>query len=542
MDYPNQLLYYVLFLEIATTLFTFNFYKAAGRKPWEAAIPFYKTWVLLGIVERPRWWIIFCYIPVVNNLMAIVLVFELLHMFGYKKVMTTVLVVITGGLYLGYLNFTADLKIEKRDVDGMKRSATELVGSLFFALVAASVVRAFTFEAYTIPTSSMEHSLMVGDFLFVSKAHYGTRMPITPFSIPLVHDVVPVINKKAYLDQFQLPYWRLPALTKVERNDPVVFNYPMESEKPIDKRAHYVKRCIALPGDTLFMQHGTAFINGQAQVWPDRARPQFTYYVKTNGQDFNPTILKQRFDLNYLNREQAMAYQEWGDVVKISPTEMVVTLPTDVVEEFKTLSNIVEFTQVESTVDGSSEGKINSMAFQKYLESMVGGSSDLFPNSYHGDATKYPWTRDNYGPLYIPQKGQTVTLSPENIDQWRRIIEVYEYHTLEETGKGTYVIDGVETSTYTFGQNYYFMMGDNRHNSLDSRYWGFVPEDHIVGKPVFIWMSLDKYRPVAKRIRADRVFTTVNGAGERFHYFPWIFGISLLGMGYSWYKRKKKAS
>jgi signal peptidase I len=414
-----------------------------------------------------------------------------------------------------------------------------LLGALLFAVVAAGVVRTFTFEAYVIPTSSMEHSLMVGDFLFVSKAHYGTRLPMTPLTIPLLHDQIPVINKPSYLNWFQLPYFRMPALTTVQRNDPVVFNYPMETEKPIDKRANYVKRCVALPGDTLEIKHNVVYTNGQPQEWPDRARPRLTYYVKIKDADFNPRVLKDRFDLNYLTREQQMAYQDFGDVLKISPSELVITMPVDVVDEFKTLSNVELFVPVEVDGNGQLVNPITSLALQKYLENFAGSADKLFPNSYHGSAKPLAWSRDNYGPLYIPQKGQTVELNANNINQYRRIIEVYEYHTLEENADGTFVIDGNPATTYTFGQNYYFMMGDNRHNSEDSRYWGYVPEDHIVGKPVFIWMSLDKFRSGLNRLRTERIFTTVNGQGDRFHYFPWFALVVAAGYGLQWFRKRR---
>jgi signal peptidase I len=428
----------------------------------------------------------------------------------------------------------------ERNLAAMKKSATDLLGALLFAVVAAGVVRTFTFEAYVIPTSSMEHSLMVGDFLFVSKAHYGTRLPMTPLTIPLLHDQIPVINKPSYLNWFQLPYFRTPGFTNIERNDPVVFNYPMETEKPIDKRANYVKRCVALPGDTLEIKHNVVHTNGQPQEWPDRARPRLTYYVKIKDADFNPRVLKDRFDLNYLTREQQMAYQDFGDALKISPSELVITMPVDVADDFKTLSNVDQFVPIEITGKGELAEPIASIALQKYLENFAGSADKLFPNSYHGSSAPLPWSRDNYGPLYIPQKGQTVTLDANNINQYRRIIEVYEYHTLEERPDGTFAIDGEVTNTYTFGQNYYFMMGDNRHNSEDSRYWGYVPEDHIVGKPVFIWMSLDKFRSGLNRLRTDRIFTTVNGSGERFHYFPWFALIVAGGYGIQWFRKRKQ--
>jgi signal peptidase I len=515
----SNLLTYFIILELASFLLTWKFYVAAGRKAWEAAIPFYKTYVMMGIIQRKKWQTILFFIPVVSNVMTIVMVYELLHVFNYRKLKHTLYTIATLGLYLGYINYSKTLKYVGKDDQNIKKTVGELGSSLLFAIVAATVIRAFTFEAYTIPTSSMEKSLMVGDFLFVSKMHYGSRLPVTPLSVPLVHNKVPLLNVDSYLEWVQLPYIRLPKISSLNRMDPVVFNYPAEDIRPInmdgkirpiDKGENYVKRCVAIPGDTLKIEHREVLINGEALEFPERAKPQFVY-IAVSGAPLDINMLKKRFDIN----------------------------PTEIHERYDNNRQryYYDFPATEAAAAGLKEMGISL----EVAEVTDPSANVVFPNTVH--TLSFPWTADNYGPLYIPAKGQSISLNEETFVTYKRVIEMYDAPNMRSLTKegNQYFLDGEAISTYTFNQDYYFMMGDNRHMSDDSRFWGFVPEDRIVGKPVFIWMSYDTFGDGFKnKIRWDRVFTTVSGKGERVSYF-WYFlvAVVLISIGNRYYKKRK---
>ncbi len=514
----SNLLSFFIVLQVVSFLLTWKFYVAAGRKAWEAAIPIYKTYVMMGIIQRSRWQTVLFFIPVVSNVMTIVMVYELLHVFNYRKLSHTLLSIVTLGLYLGYINYTAKLNYVGKSEQNIKKTVGELGSSLIFAIVAATVIRAFTFEAYTIPTPSMEKSLLVGDFLFVSKMHYGSRLPVTPLSVPLVHNKIPLTTLDSYLDWVQWPYIRLPKISTLNRMDPVVFNYPAEDirpinmegkVRPIDKGENYVKRCVALPGDTFSVRDGFVHIDGVKEVFPDRAIPQFNYRVRLSP-DFNQKLLKKNYDINI---------QE----AQVSPfsNQTVLPAPITAAEEISGLAGVQKF-----------EADIATEPHQ-------GGI--VFPNTQHQEVVR--WSRDNYGPLYIPAKGATIQLNEQNYYTFKRVIEMYdspEMRSLTKEGDA-YLLDGKPIKTYTFQQDYYFMMGDNRHMSDDSRFWGYVPEDRIVGKPVFIWMSWDSFgESFMEQVRWDRVFTTVSGEGERKSYFwHFVVFVVLFSIGNRYYKKQK---
>jgi signal peptidase I len=545
-----ELILLFLALEIYSGLITFNFYKAAGRQPWEAFVPIYRVVVLLKIIERPWWWTILYYLPVVGNVMAVVMIFELLHVMKYRPLKYTILSIITLGLYLGYLNFTQKLEYVGRDIQDIRRHVSELAASLIFAVVAATAIRAYTFEAFTIPTPSMEKSLMVGDFLFVSKFHYGSRPPVTPLALPLVHNKIPFTGWDSYLDWIQLPYWRFFKFQDVKRGEAVVFNYPAEDirpinmdgkVRPIDKREHYVKRCVGIPGDTLRIVDRKVFIGNSPLEMPERANPQWSYYVRTNGRNFNPDVLKDRFDINYLTRHDQQETGEQGAVIPLTQTEFMITIPQNSLEDFKQLPNVEEVIPIEGKArmeDYSSDlPETMKRLYQNYA--MLRANSDIFPNPKDEEKPVFQWSRDNFGPLWLPEEGTTIELNHENYLKYGRAITAYEDNTLEEVS-GQYILNGEPATAYTFKQGYYWMMGDNRHSSDDSRYWGFVPEDHIVGKPVFIWMSWDKHAEGLDKVRFDRVFTVVHGEGPgRSYFWPFVIVVVLLYAGNKFYKRRK---
>lgn len=363
-------------------------------------------------------------------------------------------------------------KSKKDTANKKKKSATrEWVDAIVFAVIAATIIRGLFIEAYTIPTGSMERSLLVGDFLFVSKVNYGARTPITPIAFPFAHHTMPIIGTKAYWDGWQLPYYRLPGLQKIKRNDVVVFNYPMEADapfnRPIDKRENYIKRCLAIGGDTLAINDGVVSVNGKVVDAPEMSQTE--YYIKTNGEEFNPVALQ--------NMPVTLMQTPSRDV-------FVGIMPKSEVEKLKAFSN------VESIMEINSEKG-------EYRD-------EIFPHN-----PKLPWNQDNYGPVIIPKEGWTVKLDSVNISIYERAISVYENNKLE-IKDGAFYINGQQTDSYTFKQNYYWMMGDNRHNSADSRYWGFVPEDHIVGKALFIWMSWNEEGSFFSKIRWSRLFRGIH--------------------------------
>lgn len=395
----------------------------------------------------------------------------------------------------------------------------EWVDALIFAVIAATLIRMFFFEAYTIPTSSMEKSMLVGDYLFVSKVAYGPKLPNTPLAVPFTHHTLPFTrNAKAYSEAIQWPYKRIAGTGEMKRNDIVVFNFPagdtvvigadgsddyysllrskansikyQADEKgiaitpdkamklarmdvlqnneiivrPVDKRENYIKRCVGMPGDVLEMKNSLLYVNGEPEEKHDGVQHQ--YWIKTNGTPFSRDRLKEVIGLSY--SDFAGTGQDYWFY-----------LTGDMLAKLKAMPNVVSVEKVLS-------------------------DEEIFPYS-----SRYPWTRDDFGPLLIPKKGETVTLTLDNLPLYERIIGVYEENKLEVKDSVIYINDQPST-TYTFRMDYYWMMGDNRHNSLDSRYWGFVPEDHIVGKAYFIWLSLDRDKSFPANIRWNRMFRFIH--------------------------------
>lgn len=392
----------------------------------------------------------------------------------------------------------------KKSSNGKSNTLLEWLDAVIFALVAATFIRMFFIEAYTIPTGSMEKTLLVGDYLFVSKVAYGPKIPETPVSFPLVHNVMPVTGGESYSEIIKNDYRRLRGFSSVKRDDIVVFGFPhgdtvlkalpqddyyqlvrMNNNnreytqkmygpvivRPNDKKDNYVKRCVAIAGDTLSVVNGNVFVNGVPQK--EYEGLQSTYTVYTNGSAINPKILK----------EIGLVPQE----VYFDPS-----LPG----------------YPDMTLTKGELAKVKDLAIVAEIRENI----DVYPPDYPDSplllfpfTDNFEWTRDNYGPIWIPAKGATVNLTLENLPLYQRIISTYEKNRLE-VKEGEIYINGEKADTYTFKQDYYFMMGDNRHHSLDSRYWGFVPEDHIVGKPAMLWFSTDKYESFPSNIRWNRLF------------------------------------
>jgi signal peptidase I len=501
-------------LNIIHGIATWKFYKKAGKQAWKAFVPFLNIYELMKIINRPVWWMIFVYIPIVNLLMIPTLWVQLLSVFGKNSTKDKILVVITLGLYLAYLNYTEVDKLPYNP--SHKNDKDTLIGSLVFAIIAATIVHTFFIQPYKIPTGSLEKTLLIGDYLLVSKMHYGARVPMTTIAAPMVHDTLPVINKKSYLKFPQLPYMRIPGFQKVKRNDIVVFNWPADTVryffqkdvaqyKPIDKKSHYVKRCVAIAGDTLNIKHGKIYINGKPTTYPDRTYLQRVYKITTK-----PGMPFTRSTLMRLMKNYGIGVES----VSSSMETVLLNLTDENLARIKKLSNV---DKVELLDVGKGQ--------------MYGGNSE--------------WDINNFGPLYVPKKGDKIILSPQNYLIYKDLIEKYDDHDKAHkvhnhilSRKGDeFFLDGKPIKDYTVKQNYYFMMGDNRSNSEDSRFWGFVPFDHVVGKPVFIF-----YSSGPEGIRWDRVFTTVMGKGERVSYLiPFLILVGFYYAFTAYRNRKKKA-
>ncbi|HEY4652879.1 MAG TPA: signal peptidase I [Cyclobacteriaceae bacterium] len=374
---------------------------------------------------------------------------------------------------------------EKDDEEEKPKSKLrEWTDAILFAVIAATLIRWLIMEAYTIPTPSMENSLLVGDFLFVSKFHYGTRTTTTPLQVPLTHQKIWFTSIPSYLEWIKLPQYRLPGITKVKRNDVVVFNVPPlelndNIDYPVDLKTNYIKRCVAIPGDTLQVINHQVYINGLTGENPPLM--QFSYLVKARS-EINERVFE-KYDIS----EASINSRENGLVL------YQMQLRPGVAEELEALP-FIEDVEIATM---NSFGKLEP----RTPESV---EYNIFP-----DAKMFPWNGDFYGPLVIPAKGMTIQINDTTLTMYGSTIRDYDHNYDVRIEGNRLIIDGQEVTEYTFKQNYYFMMGDNRHNSLDSRYWGFVPADHIVGKAFFIWLSLDRDAGLLNKIRWSRFFRLI---------------------------------
>ncbi|TVT42957.1 signal peptidase I [Hymenobacter setariae] len=372
-----------------------------------------------------------------------------------------------------------------------KSAAREWVNSLLFAVVAASLLRWSAVEAYVIPSESMERSLLVGDYLFVSKLHYGPITPQTPLQMPLTHQTIPILGGvQSYSDLIQLPTYRFPGFSSVQRNDVVVFHVPHEQQRPADLRTFLIKRCIAVAGDTLVIRHGQVFLNGQPGAIA--GQPQTTYFMEVPAP--NDEVRQALRDQRVVDYTQPDGMPAVVTNPETGKTGYYLSCPADVAAYFRRQSYVKALTVAGSNLpDGT-----------------------LFPDAadFHvsdaKSAVSRRWQLDDYGPLPVPKKGQTVHLTPANAAIYYKIIAQYEHNQGVTWQNGMIQQNGRPLTSYTLKQNYYFMMGDNRHNSEDSRFWGFVPEDHVVGKAVFVWLSLDPYADLLHKMRWSRMFHLVS--------------------------------
>ncbi|GGB14409.1 signal peptidase I [Puia dinghuensis] len=530
------LIYIQLFLLLSPSIGLYKLFEKAGVPGWKAFVPFYNTWVMLTIAGRPRHWVFWQFVPVMGWFITMGIDVEFVKVYGRFKFWEHALAALVPLLYFPYLAWGEVEPKRGKSAKGAARPASkpanqgkpapkaenagkpgtpapdergakfigaaearkhkksktrEWIDAGVFAVVAATLIRTFIFEAYVIPTGSMEKTLLINDYLFVSKFAYGPRIPMTPLSIPFVHNTLPLVDRKSYVEWIKLPYTRW-FEKPVHRHDVVVFNFPAgdtlinksgyQSEHPYydvireqgngnsdsgrqivlndpddyplilhppDKQENYIKRCIAIPGDTLQLKDQVVYINGQAQPLPPESE---TYYiVKTKGQPLEEDVMRDEYDLDISNSDELSS--------RNNPNEYRMLLTARAKD--KMLKNGVA---VSITPD-------------------IDSTSQVWPYS-----KLVNWHLDNYGPLFIPRRGATIQLNPTSYTIYNRAIHVYEGNEFE-TRDGKYYLNGNEVHDYTFHYNYYWMMGDNRHGSQDSRFWGFVPETMIVGEASLIWMS-----------------------------------------------------
>lgn len=575
-----QWIIFILIVQVIHFLGTWKLYVKAGRKAWEAAIPIYNGIVLMKIINRPWWWVPLLFIPIINLLMFPVVWVETIRSFGKNSLLDTWLVILTLGFYIYYINYTQDVTyIEDRDLKP-RTGLGEWVSSIVFAIVAATFVHTYFIQPYVIPTPSLERTLRIGDFLFVSKFHYGARVPMTTVAAPMVHDTIPGLRTRSYLadvnpenyktswkNKLQLPYLRFPGFNTVKKNDIVVFSWPADTvyrffkvqkgiKKPVDKKSNYVKRCVGTPGDSLAIIDGDVYIDGKKLKLSDRAKPMFDYTIYSQ-KGVSSRLLAEVDAADYLRKyisgnlsqevyNALSPYILGGNRRPDGKLELIAQekgIPTEVIRQLR-LSLTEE--KPRSRTANLTEEMVAELLENESIDSVV---KTIEPEGIYGGAypqkpSLYPWNNDNFGPIYIPKAGSTVEINYRTIPLYKKIIRDYEFNDVVVTGKKV-LINGQEASSYTFQQDYYWMMGDNRDHSEDSRTWGYVPADHIVGKPVFLWMSFDNFNDgIANwRPRWDRIFTTVGGSGTPVSYLKYF--LMLLG---GWFifdfvrKRRKKDS
>ena len=482
---------WIIFI-VATTgwhIGMYGMFLKAGIPGWKALVPFYNTWCIVEKLKLKKWWFFFQLVPIAGQFITIWILIKFVEHFGRFGIGHHAMTVFLPFIYFPYLGFSKEERYAGEMVaNNYKKSATrEWIDAAAFAVVAATLIRTFVFEAYTIPTPSMEKTLLVNDFLFVSKSAYGPRIPNTPIAMPFVHHTMPFVSAKSYSEWIHIPYTRWFA-EPIKRNDAVVFNFPANDTlindeinfgskktyydairemgrdkvwqnyedliitRPVDKRENFIKRCVAIAGDTLEIKNTVLFINGVAQPYP--AESELYYNVQTSSPLDEDEL--QSFGIHTDPEQQEfMGYGNGLYIINMTPGEK---------KKLALLKNVLKI-----------DVQINPV------------SNSLYP--YYDTAVQ--WSIDNFGSLWVPKKGATIQLTPDNYIRYERCIRTYEGNELENKN-GKMYLNGAEATSYTFKMNYYWLMGDNRHNSLDSRYWGFVPEDHVVGKASLIWFSWEK--------------------------------------------------
>ncbi|MCC6369691.1 MAG: hypothetical protein IT236_01665 [Bacteroidia bacterium] len=559
--------YIFLVLVLASFFGMAKLFAKAGEAAWKAYVPVYNFYVLAKLMGKPSWWCLIMIVPGVNIIMYGVYGFNVAR--AFNKPSNQDLLFASLLPYIFFVKIGMDTTAKFVGLDKFKIEPSSIIRNwidpVIFAVIAASIIRGYFIEAFTIPTSSLEKSLMVGDFLFVNKFAYGPKIPQTPLSFPFAHHTLPLSEtKKSYLEWIKLPYSRLPGFGSVKNNQIVVFNYPdgdtvllklqnasyyqmvrdyaqlikadyerngqaagktdafYKSEawhflndperkphgevvaRPVDKRDHYVKRCVGIAGDKFEVRNGNVVINDVVQAMPVHAQHHYIVKAKTSvfgenierketgGVMLSNAILLDQLDIYISEGEKLGGRSSVSDTVFYD-----LNMPESTAQKVKSLPDIYSVT--------------------KWVDSANHYEPKIFP---HNPA--YKWNNDNFGPLQIPKAGMTLPIDTHNVCLYEKIMNTYDngiHEVLSKNGQVYY--DGNPITSYTFKQDYYFMMGDNRHNSADSRSWGFVPYDHIVGSPFFVWFSM-KYsenNPVSGKFSLSSFFKNSSEGKFRWERF-----------------------
>lgn len=561
----------IIFLILVLISFAglYKIFEKAGLPAWKALIPVYNFWLVGGIINRPKWWALIMIVPGVNLIMYGVYGFHLARAFKKRMNNDLLAAALMPYLYFAYLGFNKNIKFfGVSDIKSESSFIKNWADPIIFAVVAASIIRGFFFEAFTIPTSSLEKSLMVGDFLFVNKVCYGAKVPQTPMAFPFAHHTLPfTTGTQSYLEWLKLPYMRLPGYSKPKNGEIVVFNYPdgdtvtigtqqytsyyemvrrygytnmnnpnfmvdlggmtikngKKVGRPVDKREHYVKRCVGIAGDKLEIKDGELYINDKKQAMPKHA--QHFYDVKV----LNSLL---QVDEAFLDQHDIYVTEAYVKKSGNDTTIYSFNMPADVALQIQNTPGVLKV--------------------EKYIEPKGEYSSSIFPHN-----PRYPWNNDNFGPITLPKEGMTVSIDTSNLCIYEKMLNTYDDGIHQVTQSGAQVLyDGKPITSYTFKQDYYWMMGDNRHNSADSRSWGVVPFDHVVGRPVFVWFSMKdpKNNPISGtsilgsltknskegKFRWERFMCYVGENGLVSWKIP-VAIIALLGFGYNYWSKRRKA-
>jgi signal peptidase I len=535
MDYILKYCIYVAILSVLMGVSTWKLFKKMGCHPLLAFVPFYNYFIIQKKTGHPKWWVFLAYLPIVGTIMMTVFHLFLMGKFGKTSFFDKLLTIFLPFIYMAYVNYAQNPEIKNDEEEFLLpgeekvKKKESLIGSVVFAVVFATVVHVFVIQPFTIPTGSMEKTLLVGDFLFVNKWSYGYRMPMRPVALPFLQGTIydkgkdgnPKNDPKSYVEAVKLPYWRLFQFNTPQRNDIVVFNYPQDSvHVATDRKDPYVKRCVAVAGDEIEFKQGRIFVNGKPEQILGDQEMQFAYVAETQNQLDVPAIY-QKYGFLPLNERQTATGYEYR----------FQGLTKEIAKEIKAMPEIMDMKEEVLPKDSAMIGhKVNEerSAYTKNIDTV----QSIFP-------INKPWNPDWYGPLKIPKKGDVVQINQETLPEYRWIISEYEHNHLENKN-GKIYINGKEANTYTIKQNYYMMCGDNRDASLDARFFGFVPEENIIGKPIFTWLSLqgafkdDHSDYQAKfKIRWDRMFKATNtGNADKSSY--WWIAVVVLVLFFGW--------
>ena len=539
MDYIITYSIYVLIISVLMGLTTWKLFKKMGYNPLFSFIPFYNYFIILKETNHPKWWSVLSYLPIVGPIMMSAFHIFLMRKFGKRGFVNGLLTVLLPFIFMATVNYGKDTEIETEEEEEEGKKKETFLGSVTFAVVFATIIHAFITQPFGIPTGSMERTLLVGDFLFVNKWAYGYRMPMRPVALPFLQGTIfdtgqkgnPKDDPKSYVDAVKLPYLRLPGYDEIKRYDIVVFNYPQDSvHTAIDRRDPYVKRCVGIPGDVLEFRAGRLFVNNQPEKILGDEEQQHGYIVTTSAQLDIPQLYKA---YGFLPVQETQSNSGFIYIFQ--------GLTDAIAKDIKALPEVTEIKEmVEEKGEGALRFKLNAdkTAYTKNIDT----TQSIYP-------INKSWNQDWYGPLRIPKKGDVVKLDQETLPTYQWIISEYEHNKLENKN-GKIYINGKETNQYTIKQNYYMMIGDNRDASLDARFFGVVPEENIVGRPMFTWMSLQgafkdansSYQAPFK-VRWDRMFKATNTGEKNKTSYWWIAaGILILFFGWDYFVKffKKK--